>query len=244
MKKNVRNRVLLAVCAVLLACVSVSATLAYLTATTNTVRNTFTVGKVNFLSNGLDEADVNEYGDLVNDDGKTEAEVKAEDPDATFTAAARVTENEYKLIPGHKYTKDPTIHLDPNSEDCYLFVAVRNEIYDIEKDYGNTGAALTTTIFSQMFAKGWYPLNDATVMIDNLEYNLFFKGTDAGEITAVNCATESEQDVFESFTIAADANLNDYAGKKVYIKAYAVQADGLEGKTALEIWNATFGATN
>lgn len=68
MNKKVRNRILLAVSAVLLACLSVGATLAYLTDTTDEVKNTFTVGNVSFnkkLNNGLDEANVNEYGDLL-----------------------------------------------------------------------------------------------------------------------------------------------------------------------------------
>lgn len=250
MNKKIRNRIVLAVCAVLLACVSVSATLAYLTSTTGTVKNTFTVGKVSFLANGLDEALVNEYGEKVDKDGKTEAEVGE-----GWEAADRVTANTYKLIPGHTYTKDPTIHLDPESEDCYLFVAVHNGIAAIE-------ANNTANISMQMQQKGWFTLKDGEnnpvkITLDGVEYEVYFKGTRSDAINKVDCSERQDYIVFESFTVAADTvggdkpetpvagvkYLKDYEGEQVFVKAYAVQADGLESKTAFEIWNAAFGAT-
>lgn len=95
---------LIVLCALLLVVASVMGTLAFLTSTTNAVVNTFTYGNVTIT---LDEAKVDEYG--------------VED-----TEAARVTKNQYKLIPGHTYVKDPTIHVDENSEDCYLFAKIDN----------------------------------------------------------------------------------------------------------------------
>ena len=74
------------------------ATFAWLTAKTDPVVNTFTVGNVAIK---LDEA-------KVTTDGKP------------VEGAARVKENEYKLLPGHTYTKDPTIHVDAASEDCFI----------------------------------------------------------------------------------------------------------------------------
>ena len=103
--KTTKKALLLALCAVLLVVSTVFATMAYLTSTTEVVKNTFTVGNVKIT---LDEAKVNEYGVK---DGDT-----------------RVTENTYKLMPGHTYTKDPTIHVDANSEDCWLFVKIVDEI--------------------------------------------------------------------------------------------------------------------
>ena len=93
-----RNKaLLLTLCAVLLVTASVLGTMAYLTST-DKVENTFTVGSVKIT---LDEA-------KVTPDGKPVAN------------AARVTENSYKLMPGHTYTKDPTIHVDAASEDCFI----------------------------------------------------------------------------------------------------------------------------
>ena len=91
--KKTRKILLMAACAVLLVCISVGATVAYLTST-DSVTNTFTVGKVAIT---LDEAQVTEYGVAVE-------------------GADRVKTNTYKLIPGHEYKKDPTVHFAAGSE--------------------------------------------------------------------------------------------------------------------------------
>lgn len=84
---------------------TVAGTLAYLTSTTETVVNTFTVGNVNIT---LDEAHVDANGNVVDE--------------------TRVLANTYKLMPGHTYTKDPTVHVQAGSEDCYvrMFVTIEN----------------------------------------------------------------------------------------------------------------------
>lgn len=81
---------------------SVLGTLAYLTDKTETVENTFTVGDVDII---LDETDVDEMGNPITD-------------------ADRVTENEYHLLPGHEYVKDPMVTVDGDSEDCYVRMIV------------------------------------------------------------------------------------------------------------------------
>ena len=106
----------LALCAVLLVVSTVFVTMAYLTSKTDVVTNTFTVGKVTIT---LDEADVDLMGVK---DGDT-----------------RVKANEYKLIPGHTYIKDPTIHVAGDSENCWLFVKVENGLKDIIA--GNTSVS-------------------------------------------------------------------------------------------------------
>ena len=93
--KTKSKALLLALCAVLLVAASVLGTMAYLTSQAE-VTNTFTVGSVSIT---LDEAPVDENGEA--------------------TTGTRVTENSYKLMPGHKYDKDPTIHVAANSEDCW-----------------------------------------------------------------------------------------------------------------------------
>ena len=90
--KTRSKALLLTLCAVLLVTASVLGTMAYLTST-DEVQNTFTVGQVKIT---LDEAKVTTDGEPVE-------------------GAARVTENSYKLMPGHTYTKDPTIHVDAAS---------------------------------------------------------------------------------------------------------------------------------
>ena len=111
MKKFVKPLVI-AICAVLLVAGSVAGTLAYLTATSEEVTNTFTVGNITIA---LDEADVDEYGE-------------------DETSAARVKENSYKLVPGRTYKKDPTIHVTKGSEACYLFVKIESNISEVVMD--------------------------------------------------------------------------------------------------------------
>lgn len=100
--KTKSKALLLALCAVLLVAASVLGTLAYLTSQ-DQVTNTFTVGKVEIK---LDEAPVDVYGVVKEGD--------------------RVKANTYKLIPGHTYTKDPTITVGPESENCWLFAKIEN----------------------------------------------------------------------------------------------------------------------
>lgn len=192
--KTARKVLILALCAVLLVSATIMGTMAYLTSQAEVV-NTFTVGSVAIT---LDETDV---------DGNAE----------------RDTANAYKLLPGHTYTKDPIIHVASNSEDCYLFVKVVDEIADIQD---------TKTVAAQMKEQGW-------VAVDGVE-NVYVY-TVNGEKTAVSAS--SNVTVFESFKIkdgVTNTDLANYQNKTITVTAYAVQKDGFEGKTAAEIWNAAF----
>lgn len=99
--KTKSKALLLTLCAVLLVAASVLGTMAYLTSS-DTVTNTFTVGKVEIK---LDEAKVNADGIPVE-------------------GAGRVMENSYKLMPGTTYTKDPTVTVLKGSEDSYVRMKV------------------------------------------------------------------------------------------------------------------------
>lgn len=206
--KTRSKALLLSLCAVLLVAASVFGTMAYLTSNDSVV-NTFTVGSVSIT---LDEADVKTDGTYeTNHDSRVEA-------------------NNYKLMPGHTYIKDPTIHVGSNSEDCYLFVKVVDEIAAIEGD---------VTVANQMAANGW-------VAVDGVE-NVYVYATDKTKPTAVSA--NSNVIVFDHFTVKGDVSndenaetkLSDFKDMTITVTAYAVQKDGFESKTAAEIWNATFG---
>ncbi len=202
--KTKSKALILALCAVLLVTASVFGTMAYLTST-DKVENTFTVGSVAIT---LDEARVNTDGSLA-------------------APAGRVEENSYKLLPGHEYTKDPMIHVDPTSEDCYLFVKVENGIADIEK-------AGTTTVASQMTRNGWKYV-DGNVYV--------YVGTGAGANAPLEVSASANIHVFDNITIDGSVNgdtLANYKDKTITVTAYAVQKDGFEGKTAEAIWAAAF----
>lgn len=205
--KTKSKALLLTLCAALLVAASVLGTMAYLT-DTETVTNTFTVGKVKI---DLDEARVN--------------------PDGTPVAGApRVKENSYKLLPGHTYTKDPTVHVDKVSEDSYIFVKVENGISAFEAAAVEAGYK---TIANQITANGWTALSG----VDNVYYREYIKNT----------TNDPDLKVFESFKIADEANKTDGwdnvtpAETKVTVTAYAVQKDGFDSASAA--WSATFGKT-
>ena len=182
---------MIAVCAMLLVCVTIGATVAYLTSI-DQVTNTFTVGKVKIK---LDEAKVDIDGKAV-------------------TPATRVTENNYKLMPGHEYTKDPTVHVEAESETCWVFVKVENQIADIEAD---------KTIAVQIAEKGW----DALAGVPGVYYKEYTSTDDATDLV-----------VFDNFKIKDDVDgttLAGYEGKTVEVTAYAIQKDGFD--TAQAAWD-------
>jgi len=181
----------LVLCAILLVAGSVLGTLAYLTSTTGVVENTFTAGNVEIT---LDEAKTDEYGVV----------------DAT---AGRVQGNEYKLIPGHTYAKDPTVHVDDESEDCWLFVQVVNGLD------GNEGE---NTIAAQMAA------DDNWTLVDGTSNVYAYK-----EIVSAG----ADVVVFNTFTLSGDANVEALVDASITIQAYAVQSDGFG--TAAAAWAAS-----
>lgn len=196
--KTRSKALLLTLCAVLLVTASVLGTLAFLTST-DKVENTFSVGQVKIT---LDEKDT----------------------DNSTPGAERDQANAYHLLPGHAYEKDPTVHVDPVSEDSWIFVKVENGISAYEAATVKDGY---TSIADQILANDW----TALAGVDGVYYKAYTKSTTGADFV-----------VFSNFKIADEAN--KVAGwadlnAKVTVTGYAVQKDGFD--TALAAWNATFG---
>jgi len=117
-------------CAVLLVCISVGATVAYLTSQ-DAVTNTFTVGALTIT---LDETDVDVNGVK---DGET-----------------RVKANTYHIVPKHTYTKDPVVHFPSTNDKSYVFVKVQNDLAAYEST-----ATGYVNIATQITNNGWAALN-------------------------------------------------------------------------------------
>ena len=165
--KTKSKALLLTLCAVLLVTASVLGTMAFLTSTAS-VENTFTVGSVKIT---LDEA-------KVTTDGKPVAN------------AARVTENSYKLMPGHTYTKDPTIHVDAASEDCFIRAKV----------------TLTN-------AREWIAI--ATKYADNKVENII-KGTDDNIWWVSQPAVDNEKNTVTYTFVYKNESHTDELGKRIW----------------------------
>ena len=205
---------------VLVIAMSVAGTYAYLTSQAS-VKNTFTVGKVAIT---LDEAKVNEYGQKLNVSGDVAAEGE--------TLAARCYANEYKLVPGHEYTKDPTVHVAGGSEACYVFVKVEDGLNAIEVNdmAAEDSKEWTPNIANQITRQfGWTQLKDAQ---GNAVANVYYK-----EVAATESAVDLK--VFNGFQLTDNAKTDDYGNANITVTAYAVQKDGFDN--ALAAWNATFG---
>lgn len=180
---------------VMVAALSVAATLAYLTSKTDTVTNTFTVGNVKIT---LDEAKVDELGVV------------------DSSATSRVTENTYKLYPKHEYVKDPTVHVDANSDDCWLFVKIDNPLSAIEET-----SPAGTTIAEQLTTNGWTAV----------------EGADGVYAYRAIVSKNTNVKVFEKFIVDDGVtDLTPYKDAKITVTAYAVQADGFA--TAAAAWAA------
>ncbi len=112
--------------AVALVCTSVLGTIAYLTSEDEVV-NTFTVGDVDIV---LDETAVDENG-------------------VPKEGADRVKSNQYHLIPGSTYVKDPTMSVLKGSEESYVRMIVTLNCYEELK------AIFGEEFLPQDFVNGW-----------------------------------------------------------------------------------------
>ena len=194
---------------------AVGGTIAYLTSN-DSVTNTFTVGKVEIT---LDEAKVDEYGVAV-------------------TPAARVEKNTYKLIPGHTYTKDPTVTVVKGSEKSYVKMTVTfSNARELDAIFAPDGANLTR-IFNGYDATNWIAKGNTEDTVKNTRtYEFWYKET-VGAPTA-DVALDA---LFDSITVPGtitNEQLETIKDMTITVNAYAIQADGFTA--AADAW-ANFGA--
>lgn len=192
-----KKKILVACLCVALAVLTVAGTtLAYLTSH-DTVTNTFTVGNVAIT---LDEKDV----------------------DDSTPNADRDKANAYHLMPGGSYVKDPTVHVDPVSEDSWIFVKVENGIASFEAANSNAEDGYKT-IANQITANGWIALDN----VAGVYYKSYTKSTAGADLV-----------VFSNFQISDTANTvdgwNAINTKNITVTAYAIQKEGFD--TAAAAW--------
>ena len=206
--KTRSKALLLTLCAVLLVAASVLGTMAYLTST-DEVTNTFTVGQVKIK---LDEAKANPDGSLV-------------------ANADRVKANEYKLLPGHTYNKDPMVTVLSGSESSYVKMTVTfSKANELDAIFAPGGADLTS-IFNGYDAAKWIArgnTKDATA--NTRTYEFWYKET-VGAPTA-DVALDA---LFDSITVPGtitNEQLATIEGMTITVNAYAIQADGFANAEA------------
>lgn len=203
MKKKL---LIMSVAMVLVCAFAVGMTIAYLTSTDEVV-NTFTVGNVQIK---LDEAEVDQYG------------VPQGSP------APRISENVYKLIPGHTYTKDPMVTVLSGSESSYIKMTVTfSNSRELDAIFGTDGANLTS-IFNGYNPANWiYKGNTENTGNNTRTYEFWYK--EAVPATTEDVALDA---LFDSITVPGNityAQLSTIKDMKITVNAYAIQADGFEG---------------
>lgn len=217
MNKNTRKlkkAALLLCSAVLLVCISIGATVAYLTST-KTVTNTFTVGKVEIK---LDEAVVDANGN------------------AQGNSRTEVGNTNYKLLPGHTYTKDPTVTVLSGSESCYVKMTVTiDKASQLDAIFADENGANLLTIFNGYDAAAWlYQGNTKDTDANTRTYEFWYK-----ETVAAPTADVALDALFDSITVPGtitNAQLATIDGMKITVNAYAIQADGFADAKAA--WTA------
>ena len=209
-RKNMKKKLLIMSVAMVLVCAfAVGMTIAYLTSTDSVV-NTFTVGNVQIK---LDEADVDEYG------------VPQGSP------APRVSRNDYKLIPGHTYTKDPTVTVLSGSEESYIKMTVTvTKSAELDAIFGEDGANLLS-IFNGYDSANWtYKGNTEDTTANTRTYEFWYK-----EAVAAPDADVPLDALFDSITVPGTITgdqLATIAGMTITVNAYAIQADGFANADA------------
>lgn len=193
-------------CAVLLVAGSVLGTLAYLTST-DSVTNTFTVGNVQIT---LDEAKVGA-------DGKA----------LTGNDAARVKANNYKLMPGHTYDKDPTVTVKAGSESSYIKLVV---VVTKSQELDAIGVDLLATFNGYDSANWLYKGNTEDTTNNTRTYEFWYKET----VSAAGSDVKLDA-LFDRITIPGTitneqiATVNEMT---ITITAHAIQADGFANAEA------------
>lgn len=194
--------------------VAVGGTIAWLTASTGVVTNTFAPSSVSLT---LQE---HEY-----------------DPDGTPTATGflggltgKLTSegvDNYQMIPGSKLSKDPFVTIGTDSEDCYVFVEVtKSANYDTfftELEFGDEWGTLSTTG------------NTIVIYYDN-------KTTAPAVAEAADVLQNILKD--NMVTVDSGVTSEDMAGltseanyPSLTFKAYAVQALNQPDTTAAALWD-------
>ena len=195
--RKTRKPLITAMCALVLA-LGVNATYAWLTDTTVAVTNTFTVGNIDIT---LTESDTDEYGVVIPD-------------------AERVIANEYKMVPGMTYTKDPVVTVEEGSEDCWLFVKVDEQ----NNSFGDDKYiqwSIDSGEWAELEAGVWYAEFDADADPLKTSFNVI-----AEQMVTVNeNVTKVEMDAFAKGTVKKPS---------LTFTAYAVQKAGVG--TASDAW--------
>lgn len=203
-------------CAVLLAFSAAAATMAFLT-DTDADTNTFVLGNVKI---SLDEAKVTPEGVPVTENGK---EIRTSES------------NLYRLVPGGKYTKDPTVTVKGGGSDSYIRMMVTVSGYSsIKTAFGDS---FVPKDFIEGLQEDIWLYEGSTVDPEKDSVTYEFRYYKIVEGSAVDTGLEP---LFKTFVMpgyVTSENIELFAENiKISVEAHGVQAAGFD--TAEEAWKA------
>lgn len=210
-----------AIALVLVVALAVGATYAYLTASSDTVKNTFVVG-----------------GAVANGDLKLFEHVANKNADGSYTLGSdTTTSNKYIVMPGVNLPKDPTVTVEKASGEYYLFVEVTKGSGFAPVTVGEkTGAPLSYAVNDA----NWQPLTLTGKDANREVYVYCVTGA-----SAIQSAPVSNVKVLvnDTITVNADndivATLTSESASALTFNAYACQAAGFDDAAAA--FTACFG---
>lgn len=212
-KNNSKKLTVVLLSIILVLCCTIGGTLAWLSATSGTVTNTFTVGDITI---DLKEHELGDGGAL------TTEEVTAED--------------EYKILPGTSQPKDPFVRIGANSENCYVFVQVK----EVNNTVGNTNEKY----IEWAIANGWTQLGNTTNGVST-----YYRTTNYAtaaipttyDVLANNSVSYGPDLTKEDIALLYGENgtLEDGEKPQLIFKAFAVQSEGLTKADGTAITSAS-----
>ena len=229
----------LMLCTVLLSVGTVLGTLAYLTSR-DSVTNTFTVGKVKIE---LHETKTDENGNPVYDESACPAEGCTEDQVLHTTEG-----NNYHVVPGETYLKDPTVTVKADSEASYVRMVMT--VHNASAVQAIIDADNNLTDYADLFA-GW----DTEAWV----YTGFVTDAEANTISfefrykeeVAGAAQDTELPALFTELVVPGSVTNEqlealYNGQfKVVVEAHAIQsATFADADAAWEAFDAQTGASN
>ncbi|MBR3786556.1 MAG: SipW-dependent-type signal peptide-containing protein [Firmicutes bacterium] len=224
-KKRKLNKlyILFPLCVCLIAGASIMATLAFLTDEEEAL-NVFTTGKVDI---GLTEAVVNTEGEPLKD-GAPVADVR--DADRTKKG------NAYHLIPGLTYVKDPTITVEPDSEEAFVRVLVSfNCMRELDEIFKPDGADLLK-IFNGYDSQTWKYVDAER---DDAENTIIYEFRYKEKVKNEGREAVKLDPLFGSFTVPETMTGDQLASikdLKIRIKGQAIQTAVMD--TEEDAWAA------
>ncbi len=202
----------------------VGGTIAWLIADTEPVVNTFTYGDIDLK---LDETKVDSKGDPVDEDNDGT-------PDKTTEG------NDYEMIPGEEYLKDPAVTVLAGNEACWLFVKLEEKGgVTITNGDGSTTTYDFDDYLTYEIADGWTQLWDADGnAVEGIYFRQASEDTDDTEVTyevlkdnKISVLGAVNKDMLN----ALDNNGQDAASAtypSLSVTAYAVQYSGFEAEVS------------